>query len=429
MKIKCKELDYESVLALPPMEHTKPRKPSPFVRRLLRAVSKPELKKLDFRCEYVGMDALGTDEPALFLMNHSSFVDMKIASAALYPRPLNIVATYDAFVGKKLLMKALGCIPTRKFITDTRLLRDMSYALHELRSNVLMFPEAGYSFDGTATVLPESLGKCLKFLKVPVVMVTTYGAFSRDPLYNMLQLRKVPLSARVEYLLSPEQVQELTVAELNSILADAFSFDSFRWQQEQGLRITEPFRADGLNRVLYKCPHCLAEGKMEGKGTTLRCHACGKSWELTETGTLEATEGEGYFTHVPDWYRWERECVRQELERDEYSLDIPVDIRMLVDTEYLYSVGSGRLRHDKSGFTLTGCEDRLHYRLPPLSSYTLNADYYWYELGDMISIGDSKALYYCFPTEGGDVVAKTRLATEELYKMEKEKRNKKGTAR
>ena len=26
-------------------------------------------------------------------------------------------------------------------------------------------------------------------------------------------------------------------------------------------------------------------------------------------------------------------------------------------------------------------------------------------------------LYYCFPTEGGDVVAKTRLATEELYKM------------
>ena len=422
MKIKCKELDYERVLALPLMEHTKPKKPSMAIRRLLRLLSAPELKKLNFHCEYVGMEALGEDEPALYLMNHSSFVDMKIASVALYPRPFNIVTTYDAFVGKEKLMKALGCIPTRKFITDTRLLRDMSYTLHELHSGVLMFPEAGYSFDGTATVLPESLGKCLKFLKVPVVMVTTHGAFGRDPLYNMLQLRDVPVSARVEYLLSPEQVQTLSVERLNEILAKAFGFDYFRWQQTQGLRISEPFRADGLNRVLYKCPHCLAEGQMEGKGTTLRCHSCGKSWELSELGSLEANEGEAHFTHIPDWYRWERDCVKQELERDEYCLDIPVDIRMLVDTEYLYSVGKGRLRHDKSGFALSGCGDRLDYHLPPLSSYTLNADYYWYELGDMISIGDSKRLYYCFPTEGGDVVAKTRLATEELYKLTKAKR-------
>ena len=36
----------------------------------------------------------------------------------------------------------------------------------------------------------------------------------------------------------------------------------------------------------------------------------------------------------------------------------------------------------------------------------------------MICIGDSRALYYCFPQEGGDVVTKTRLATEELYKMQ-----------
>ena len=36
----------------------------------------------------------------------------------------------------------------------------------------------------------------------------------------------------------------------------------------------------------------------------------------------------------------------------------------------------------------------------------------------MICIGNKDALYYCFP-KGGDVVAKTRLAAEELYKMKK----------
>ena len=36
----------------------------------------------------------------------------------------------------------------------------------------------------------------------------------------------------------------------------------------------------------------------------------------------------------------------------------------------------------------------------------------------MICIGDNETLYYCFP-QGGDVVAKTRLAAEELYKLSK----------
>ena len=34
-----------------------------------------------------------------------------------------------------------------------------------------------------------------------------------------------------------------------------------------------------------------------------------------------------------------------------------------------------------------------------------------------ICIGDNSALYYCFPKSGGDIVAKTRLAAEELYKL------------
>ena len=73
--------------------------------------------------------------------------------------------------------------------------------------------------------------------------------------------------------------------------------------------------------------------------------------------------------------------------------------------------------HTVDGFELTGCDGKLHYHHAPGASYSLYSDYYWYELGDMICIGDNKALYYCFPLEGGDVVAKTRLAAEELYKL------------
>lgn len=261
-------------------------------------------------------------------------------------------------------------------------------------------------------------------LGVPVIMIRTYGAFARDPLYNNLQFRKVDVSATVEYLLSPDDIAAKSAQELNEILNEQFSFDNFRWQQENRVSIDEPFRADFLNRALYKCPHCHTEGKMVGKGTELRCESCGKVYELTVNGYMKALEGETEFPHIPDWYAWERECVKAELERGEYRLDTEVDICMMVDMKAIYKVGEGRLTHDETGFHLTGCDGKLEYSQKPLSSYSLYADYYWYELGDMICVGNHDALYYCFPKGCGDVVAKTRLATEELYKLSKHRTSK-----
>ena len=424
MKIKTATKSYEEVLALPVAPHKKPKKPSILFRTLLKIVSTPDLLSTRFRCRKIGMEKLGRREPCLYLMNHSSFIDLKIASSILYPRPFNIVCTSDGFVGKKWLMRNLGCIPTQKFVPDLTLIRDVTFAIRRLKSSVLMFPEAGYSFDGTATPLPDSLGPFLKMLGVPVVMIRTYGAFARDPLYNNLQLRRVKVSAEMEYLLSPEEIKEKTPGELNAIIGEQFTFDSFRWQQENQIMIREAFRADCLNRVLYRCPHCGDEGRMVGRGISLTCSACHKEYVLTEDGYMRATEGETEFPHVPDWYAYQRQAVRAELEEGTYELDLPVDIYMLVDTKRLYRVGEGRLLHNSEGFRLTGCDGKLAYSQSPIASYTLNSDYYWYEIGDVISIGNREALYYCFPKTDRDVVAKARLATEELYKMKKSEHRK-----
>ncbi|NLG03965.1 MAG: hypothetical protein GX567_09090, partial [Clostridia bacterium] len=352
-------------------------------------------------------------------MNHSSFIDLKIAATVFYPRPLSIVCTSDGFVGKKNLMRHMGCIPTQKFVTDLTLVRDMRYAVNKLNSSVLLFPEASYSFDGTATPLPQSMGKCLKMLGVPVVMVHTQGAFLRDPLYNNLKIRDVDVSAEIEYLLSPEQIVEKSAKELNQILSDQFKFDNFKWQQEHHIKVDEPFRADYLNRVLYKCPHCMTEGEMTGMGTTLTCDHCGAVYELTEYGYLKAINTTPKFDHIPEWYRWERECVRNEIKEGSYYLKTEVDICMMVNMDCIYHVGKGTLIHTEDGFKLDGCDGALHYEQKATASYSLYADYYWYEKGDVICIGDHDTLYYCFPRNNGDIVAKTRIAAEELYRIKK----------
>lgn len=419
MKIKVIQKSYSEVMALPRAQHFYPRKQSMAMRLLVKAASAPDLMATHFTYDAHGMERLGKKEPALILMNHSSFIDLKIAHKIFFPRPLATVCTSDGFIGQLPLMRSLGCIPTQKFVSDLQLVRDMQYALKKLGSSVLMYPEASYSFDGTCTPLPSSLGKLLKLLKVPVATVITQGAFARDPLYNCLQLRRVKVHADVTYLLSPEEIAQKSVEDLNGMLREVFSFDNFRWQRENAVTISEAFRADGLNRILYKCPHCGAEGRMTGRGIHLQCEACGKRYELTPLGEMRALDGETAFSHIPDWYAWERDEVRREIEEGRYGLDIEVLIRMMVDYKGIYEIGRGRLRHDASGFYLTDARGELDYYQKPLSSYSLYSDYYWYELGDMICIGDRDKLFYCFPTEGGDVVAKTRLAAEELYKLAK----------
>ena len=420
MKIKIAEKAYDEVMAIKPARHKPPKKQGRAFGWLLKTLSADDIKATNVTYNEHGMEAVKRGEPCLILMNHSSFIDLKIASDYLYPNPFSIICTSDGFVGKEWLMRSLGCIPAKKFVNEPILVRDISYALRTLKSSVLMYPEASYTFDGTATPLPESLGKLLKLLNVPVVTIITHGAFARDPLYNNLQLRKVDISVDVSCLLLPEQIQQLTVGEINDRLKQTFTFDNFQWQYENRVVIDEPFRADGLNRVLYKCPRCKTEGKMVGKGTKLRCEECGREYELTEYGRLRGIGSPAEFVHVPDWYAWEREEVCREILDGAYMQDIEVDICMLVDFKAVYRVGSGRLVHNSGGFKLTGCDGKLNYEQSPAASYGLYADYFWYEIGDMVCIGDRQRLYYCFPKGGQAIVAKTRLAAEEMYKLSRE---------
>ncbi len=421
MKINTRNLPYEEVLKLPRLEHRTPRMPSKALAAVVRIASAPTLWKTKFRYTTERMELVG-DEPCLILMNHCSFTDMKLAYGIFYPRPLGIVTSVDAMTGiLGKLMRILGCTPTHKYVSDLTLIKDMEYMLKTNKTSVLMYPEAGYSFDGRTTTLPRKLGVLMKKLGVPVVTVITQGAFHRDPLYNMLQIRDVQVSAHVKCIATAQELKEKSVAELDAALDEAFSFDNFAWQRDNRISIDVPFRADGLHRILYKCPHCGAESKMEGKGIHLTCHACGKQWEMDEFGQLHAREGETEYPHIPDWYTWERSCVRKELEEGTYLLDTDVDIGIQVNLDGICMIGPGHLTHDASGFHLTGADGKLDYTQSPVASHTLYADYYWYEIGDVIGIGNNEFSYFCFP-RGEVSVTKARLATEELYKLLKSRR-------
>ena len=95
------------------------------------------------------------------------------------------------------LMYSLGVLGTRKFITDTYLVKNIKYCVDKLKTIFVMYPEARYSPCGTSSYLPESLGKLIRLNKVPVVVMIHHGNHLESPFWNFR--KKTPRASAYDH--------------------------------------------------------------------------------------------------------------------------------------------------------------------------------------------------------------------------------------
>lgn len=359
----------------------------------------------------------GIKPPYLLLCNHNAFNDFKIATMATYPHRANNVVAIDGFIGREWLLRGVGCLGKRKFTNDILLVRNLRRVLQEGRIAIL-YPEARYSLCGTTAVLPDSLGKMAKLFQVPVVMLLMHGDHINSPFWNLKDRGLKGMEGDMHLLLSQEQMQTLSAEEINATIREAFVYDEYAWQKEKAIEITFPQRAEGLHKVLYVCPHCGIEYQMTSQDDRLICLHCKKTWHYLTDGSLKADEGEDYFTHIPDWYEWERQLVRQEVEEGTYHFESTVRVDSLPNAKGFIDLGVGYLVHDANGFVLTGQYEGEEYRVekPVPSMYSCHIEYnYLGKHGDCIDLNTADDTLYIYPEGKEFSVTKIALATEELH--------------
>ena len=383
---------------------------------LIWILSKFALIGKDFKVECIGMEDL--KPPYMLLSNHMHFIDFELTAMATHPYPVSNVVSIDGYVVKFFLLEWIGAIATRKYTTDIHLVKSIRKVLQ--RGDILaMYPEARYTPCGTLAFLPESLGKLVKMNKVPVVAVVHHGNHLYAPFWNFRNKRKVPMHTTLTKILTPEQIEKMSVAEINAALRQALDYDEYRYQKEQGIKITEPYRAEGLHKVLYQCPHCLAESKMDSKGDELFCTACGKRWQWQEDGYLRALEGETEFDHIPDWFAWERQQVSEQIDRGEYRFEDEVEVYSLPRVWRYIPLGKAKLTHDpENGFQLEGHYrgERYYINRQPAQTNSLHVEYDFGPIDkmDYVDISTENDSFYCRPTKK-NCITKLAFATEELY--------------
>jgi len=345
-------------------------------------------------------------------------MDFKIMTKAVFPHRANYVVAIDGFMGRGWLLRAVGCICNRKFVRSVNLVKNMIHAKNN-GDIVVLFPEARYSLCGTTAVLPKSLGKMVRMMNVPVVTLIMHGHHINSPMWNLGNRKVKPVESEMKLLFSKEETQELSVDELNDKIVEAFLYDDYAWQKERGIRVTKETRAEGLHKILYQCPACKVEYKMSSKGAQLCCDNCGKTWEMSELGELSAQKGETEFSHIPDWYVWERSNVKKEIQDGTYSFKSKVRVESLPnDKGFVVFEERAELTHGMDGFRLTGSYKGEPYDInwPAATMHSCHIEVDYLGCGeDCIDLNTSDDTLYLYP-EGVDFsVAKISLATEELF--------------
>lgn len=386
-----------------------------YLRPIIWLLTFPQVLLHNTKIQKEGM--AGIRPPYLLLCNHNAFYDFSVAAVATFPHRVNYVVAIDGFIGREWLMRKVGCICKRKFTSDLVLVRQLKRVVDH-GDVACVYPEARYSLCGTNAVLPDSLGKLVKLLGVPVVTLITRGHHVNSPFWN-LKKRGNRTEAKLSLTLTKDEIAALSTEAVNAMINDTFVYDDFAWQKESHVRVRMKGRAEGLHKVLYQCPACKTEYRMGSAGNEIFCTHCLKRWSMDEYGALHATGGETEFSHIPDWYEWERANVAAEIAAGAYRFESAAHVDSLPNSKRFIHLGAGKLTHDITGFTLTGEYEGEAYahHWDATALYSCHIEYeYLGKHGDCVDLNTLTDTLYIYPEGRNFSVTKLALATEELYR-------------
>jgi len=391
-----------------------PKRQNPLLLPLIWAACFIMTRKGKLKIKRIGMK--GLKPPYLVLSEHQGFTDYYITPLALFPHRATYVSDVEGFAAfGKWLYSAIGCIPTRRFVPDISLIKSIRHVVKKNKDIIVVYPEARHSNVGTNSYLPPSVGKLVRFLNIPVVILKEHGSYLDSPIWDESHRRGAPLSATLELVLSSEEIKTHSADEITKLLNEKFQYDEYRWQFENRICISYPNRAEGLHKILYLCPKCNSEYTIISDGNWLVCTNCKKQWKMNEYGRLHAESGNTEFSHIPDWYAFEREHIARQIENRQYKLDIEVNIEALPNEKGFVSLGKGRLSHCDEGFRLnipeTGKE--LFFSSEVLTS--VHNEYDYKGRGDGLVLSKNDCCYYLYPLDSEVNVTKIQLAAEHFH--------------
>lgn len=366
--------------------------------------------------------------PYIVISTHSSIMDFPVSIKAVSPNRPYWVCSVEAFTDYNFLFNKIGVIPKRKFTNDPVSAKIFMDVLTKKRKALIIYPEARFSFVGKQERIDNGLGRLAKICKVPVVFLRCNGHYLCCPQWGDGKFRRFRhfkrMTSEVIPLVTKDEVLELPADEITNRINKAFNYNDYQYQLDNGIKIKYKKRAEGIERVLYKCPHCGEEFHMSSKGTTFKCDRCGALYNYNEDGSIQCLTETSKFTRIQDWYDWEKEETRKEILEGKYCFEDKVRVEKLIDAKIGFmSMGDEfTLVHDEKGFLVKGIDNNgqpFEYERNSSTSYAVAVFYNYKNKGGCLDLATTLDTYFVYPTTKEKWLTKIHFATEILYDLAK----------
>lgn len=380
------------------------------------------INKLTYKCKIVKHSKL-PKPPYILISTHASMLDFYMALCITFPHKPYWISTVEEFIPRFFIFRRIGVLAKRKFTNDPKAALRYLEVLKK-KKILIIYPEARYSFDGENERIDKSIGRFAKQANVPVVMIKGHGNYLWCPQWSDRKVRKIrPIQSDVYTIVDRNELDYLSAEEIQERIEDNYDMSEENWMKENNIINNYPNRAVGLERILYKCPHCGTEFEMSSEGHLLKCNHCGITYDYLENGEISCINDKSRFTRISDWYKWEKECTKKEVLEGIYHFedDVRVEKLMGADIGFVPLEGSYHLTHDiKEGIIVKGIDNDFIFKRSSLQSYAIHIEYNYEDRGAFLELADAHDTYFIYPLNKANNLTKIHFAVEHIYDLLKE---------
>lgn len=381
------------------------------------------VNKLKNRAKIVKRNKL-PKPPYILISTHASMLDFYMALCLTFPHRVYWISTVEEFIPRFFIFRRIGVLAKRKFTNDPKGAMRYLEVLNK-KKILVIYPEARYSFTGEVERIDKSLGRFAKLANAPVVLNREHGNYLYCPQWSDHKVRKVhPIINEIETIITKSDLETLSAQEIQEKIESKFYNSEEEWIRKKNILIKYEKRAVGLERILYKCPHCNTEFEMSSETHFLKCDHCGVIYDYLENGQLKCVNGDTKFDYPSKWYKWEKECVKQEVLNGSYHFEDEVRVEKLLGAKigFVPQEGHYHLTHDiKEGFNLKGTDNNFSFHRSSLLSYAIHIEYDYLNRGPMLELADNKDTYFIYPLNKYKELTKIHFAVEHIYDLMKDK--------
>jgi 1-acyl-sn-glycerol-3-phosphate acyltransferase len=310
-------------------------------------------------------------EPFVMLANHTYLFDVVHVPLRFKKTPF-IIASQTLFTKqptKFLVTQIAHVIPKSKGKSDSKAIKKI-FQVIDKGYPILIFPEGNTTFYGQTGYIEPATMKLIKKLNLDVITCNIKGGYLSRPRWATGKRKNHQIELFYDLTIPKEKLISMPLEQLSLTINKALYHNEYTYQKEKMIPHKGKSLAEGIENVIYVCPHCQSINTISSKNNTITCTNCQTKGTIDVYGFIKGFK----FDNLIDWNTYQlkfTDKLRNSVINTTGFLNF-----LKVETEEQTKVGIINLLYKDKTFYLTGAyEEAIPIEEIENATITLRRDF------------------------------------------------------